>query len=389
MKAATRHPLPRPEFEQMSAHQHEHTVSIYLPMDLKGHEQNQHLAQGRLKQCLKEIREELAARDMESREITTFLKPLETLLTDVSLWRNPSEGLGLFLAPGQELKVVRVPIAVALRCYVGKRYLLSPLLPLYQMDKTYYLLELSQDYVKLFAATRFELSDMHLDEVAPSRLEDAVGYDYEQKSLQFRTGQGGQSANFHGQGAGKDEERKEILSFFRKVSEGVGSKVQDSQCPIVLACVDALVPIYRKVHSQTNPIAGHIPGDPEFRKDSERHQLSWKAIEPYFEEGFQEKSTQIGEFLHTERTSDEEEIIVSEAINGRVDTLFIAEDYTLYGRFDPEENAPMLSTKRKKGDTSLSDLAAVQTFLKGGHVFTLPESEMPFTDSGMIALFRY
>ncbi|MBT8312024.1 MAG: hypothetical protein KJN91_04180, partial [Eudoraea sp.] len=56
---------------------------------------------------------------------------------------------------------------------------------------------------------RYGLQDLFIEMHAPEQLEEAVGYDYKQKSLQFRTGQAGFAQGaFHGHGEGKDDEKK-------------------------------------------------------------------------------------------------------------------------------------------------------------------------------------
>ena len=66
-------------------------------MNKKGKEQNEHLAQETLKQCIKDVHKTLQKHQLSNAEIVTYLKPIETLIADVELWRNPSEGLAIFL----------------------------------------------------------------------------------------------------------------------------------------------------------------------------------------------------------------------------------------------------------------------------------------------------
>jgi hypothetical protein len=358
-------------------------------MDLKGHEQNQHLAQNKLKQCLKDARQQLAANGMNVPEINSCLYPAEQLLSEVDLWRNPSDGLTVFLCPDNEMRYFRIPIAFDTQVYVGRRYFLSPLLPLYHNDGCYYLLELSQDYVKLYKASRFEFTDMDLQEVAPQQLEEAVGFDHEQKSLQWHTGQRGQGANFHGQGAGKDDERKEVITFLRKVDEGVNKKIDGQQAPLVLSCVDDLVPLYKKANSYNTLFPEHVSGDPEFKTDHQRHRESWDIVHPYFKQLEKDKVSEYDELKHTDKASSDPKTIIPAALNGRIDTLFIANDTSVFGTFDRDLNTISLDAEKNADNTSLSDLAAIRTFMQGGNVYFMSPEAMPETDTAMNAVLRF
>ena len=92
-------PLPKKTFEDLAKKHDLHCVSIYLPMDIEGLEQNRHLAQARLKSCIKKVGTALEAREMPKQVIKEYLLPVESLLSNIELWRNPSKGLAIFLDP--------------------------------------------------------------------------------------------------------------------------------------------------------------------------------------------------------------------------------------------------------------------------------------------------
>ena len=382
-------PFSRPAFEFLANRKADYCVSIYLPMDLKGQEQNKHLAQAKLKQCLKDVQIELAERKVNADEIFNLLHPVEALLSNVELWRNPSEGLAIFLSEETEMQYHLLPLEFEQLAIADRHFHLSPLLPLYHTDGRYYLLELSQDYIRLYEASRNEFRNLHLEQEAPGQLEDAVGYDYEQKQLQFRSGQGSQAAMFHGQGAGKDDERKELITFLRMVDEGVNKKINDKTAPLVLSCVDEIVPLYNQVNSYPNLYKNHVSGDPEFKKDDQRHRESWEVIASYFGRTKDEKRTQFREQYHTHKVAVAIEDIVPAAINGKIDTLFIARGPVVYGSYDEDKNTIRLDKKKTHGNSSLTELAAIKTFLQGGYVYFLPPEEMPEKETPMNALYRY
>ena len=97
MSVAIKHPLPKTIFENLANTHGLHCVSIYLPMNKDGKEQNARIAQATLKQCLKKVHKDLEHHEMDPQEIKKYLKPIEALLVDIELWRNPSDGLAIFL----------------------------------------------------------------------------------------------------------------------------------------------------------------------------------------------------------------------------------------------------------------------------------------------------
>lgn len=389
MPSESIHPFPRPAFENLAKHRADFCISIYLPMDLQGREQNKHLAQAKLKQCLKDVQTELSEKNVTAEAITGLLRPVESLLSNVELWRNPSEGLAIFLSPEMDMQYHLLPLEFEQQAYADRHFHLIPILPLFHTDGRYYLLELSQDYISLYEASRNEFRKLHLEQEAPGQLEDAVGYDFEEKQLQFRSGQGSQAGMFHGHGAGKDDELKELITFLRMVDKSVTSKITDKTAPLMLSCVDELVPLYNQVNTYPLLYENHVSGDPEFKKDDQRHRESWEAIAPYFTKTREEKSTAFREMFHTQKVAVALEDIVPAAINGKVDTLFVAKGPAIYGSFDEKNNTIGVDKEKSHGNTSLTELAAVNTFLQGGRVYFLPAEEMPDKETPINALLRY
>ena len=390
MQVTETHPLPKKTFEKLANQRAMNCISIYLPMDKKGKEQNKHLAQAHLKTCINEVHKLLAQHQMHEDEITTFLKPLEQLLSKVELWRNPSDGLAIFLNPKEGMTTYQVPIPFELQTYVANHYYLKPLLPLYQNDGYYYLLELSQDYVKLFEASRFSFKDVYVEDFAPDRLEEAVGFDFRPKMLQFRSGQNLHGAgSFHGHGEGKDDDKKELTTFFRAVDKGVKKTITNQNAPLVLACVDNLYNMYKKVSTYSKLHNKNIGGEPDFKNKKDLHQESWTLIKGYFEKTKKRKLEQFVELYHTQKTSYQVDAIISAALGGKINTLFIKKGADVYGLYDKENRKVMMEDRRMPHNISLTNKAALETFLQGGEVYLLDSDEMPIKESSLNAIFRY
>lgn len=383
-------PLSKKAFEALSSKSASHSVSIYLPMHKKGKEQNEHLAQAHLKQCIKEVHKKLNNYQLQKGEIQNYLKPVEKLLTNINLWRNPSDGLAVFLnKDGLNYYAFQIPFET--ETYVANHFYLKPLLPLYHNDGIYYVLELSEDHVKLYEGSHYHFKDLNIDTLSPDQLEKAVGFDYKSKVLQFRTGQTPYGTGvFHGHGEGKDDHTKELITFFRAVDKGVKALTHKHQkAPLILACTESVYPLYKDVNSHPNLLDIYVAGDPEFKNKRKLHQQSWELVKDSFIKDKQNRLDMFSELYHTSKTSYDISDIIKAAIHGKVETLFIKKGADVFGVYDKNNNQIRLDSAKDLTNASLLNLAAMQTFLQGGHVYELEPEEMPIEEKPINAIFRY
>ncbi|HEY9221542.1 MAG TPA: hypothetical protein VIO43_08210 [Lutibacter sp.] len=389
MSVAIKHPLPKTIFENLANTHGLHCVSIYLPMNKDGKEQNARIAQATLKQCLKKVHKDLAHHEMDPQEIKKYLKPIEALLTDIELWRNPSDGLAIFLDKNG-LNYYTLPISFEMKTNVSDHFYLLPLLPLYYEDDDYYLLELSQDYVKLYEANKYGYQDIYIEDFAPAQLEEAVGFDFKPKLYQFRSGQNAQMPGaYYGMGEGKDDLKKELYKFFREIDKGINKIISNKKAPLVIACADPLFGLYKEANTYPNLLENYIAGDTEFKNKTKLYQESWKLVHPFFEKIKEAKLLHYKELAHTPKASYQISEIVAAAINGKIDTLFVQNGADEFGVFDKQTNRLMFRKKTELNNASLNDLSAVSTFMQGGKVYFLAPEEMPDKGQPMNALLRY
>ncbi|MFO7673510.1 MAG: hypothetical protein R6V74_07375 [Lutibacter sp.] len=389
MSTAIKHPLPKTIFENLANTHGLYCVSIYLPMHKDGKEQNERIAQATLKQCLKEVQKDLERHEMNSQDIKNYLKPIEALISNIELWRNPSDGLAIFLDKNG-LNYYTLPVSFEIKTTVSDHFFLMPLLPLYHEDDEYYLLELSQDYVKLYEANKYGYQDIYIEDFAPTQLEEAVGFDFKQNMLQFRGGQSFQGSEvYHGKGPGKDDVKKELFTYFRTIDNGINKIISNKKAPLIIACADPIFGLYKEANTYPNLLENYIAGDSEFKNKTKLHKKSWKLVHPYFNKLKENKLLQYKELYHTPKTSYQISEIVPAAINGKIDTLFIENGKDEFGVFNLQTNRLMIRKKTELNNASLSDLSAVSTFLQGGKVYFLTSEEMPDAGHPMNALLRY
>lgn len=377
--------LSQAEFKTLAEHTGQPCISMYLPMELAGPETRKNPIQ--LKNALHDAEAQLQARGSSHREVETILQPALALVDDFNFWQHQQAGLALFLTP-EGMQSYRLPISFEPMVMVGNRFQLKPLLPLFEGDRPFYILSLSQKPVRLFWANHYQIEEVPLEGI-PTTLEEALRYDDPEEQLNFHNVSGdGSVPIYHGHGVGTTTNKDNIRRFFLKLDRGLHDRLNQSGMPLILAGQDFLHPIYRDANSYGNLLdegvtfdAEHI--DPEVLRDA-----AWETIATRMNQTRHEQIDRFQSLQNTHRRDTALEPVVVAAHRGQVDTLLVNRDSHRWGRYDAEHNTIEPHEDEKMADTDLVDLAAIQTVLQGGKVYLLPPEEMP-TEEPVAAIFRY
>ncbi|HUG93024.1 MAG TPA: hypothetical protein VML55_19445, partial [Planctomycetaceae bacterium] len=259
-----------------------HCVSICLPTHRTGREIREDSL--RCKNLLSQAEEQLQAIGLRSPAAREIVKPAWELHRDELFWRNQSDGLAMFLAPGQ-FKFFRVPLALDEMLIVNQRFHLKALLPLLQNDGQFYLLAVSQKQVRFFTGTHYSISRIETDAL-PGSLRDALNIDEYVQSLQqhghttMGVGpSGAREAIHHGQGGSDLASRKndELREFFRRIDDGLAEFFEDDKAPLVFAGVEYLFPLFREACSYRHLVQTPIRGNPDLLSEQDLHDRAWQA----------------------------------------------------------------------------------------------------------------
>lgn len=372
-------------------------VSIYLPMVQAGPETEQNSI--RFKNALREAENALAERGLEADDVARLLQPASGLVEDYDFWQNQSAGLAVLLAAGME-KILRLPMDFREDVSVGERFHLEPLLPLLSTGERFYVLALSQNEVRLFMATRHRIAEMDLPDAVPDSLADALGYDWEEKSLQFhgqrRAGRG-REAIYHGQGSGHDDEEMELRRFLEILDKGLRESLTDAGIPLVLAGVEENVAVFRKVSKYPHIAEPWVAGNVDHLSPDELHQRLVEAIGELFGESVREAKRVFDELGGTDRTTVDLETIVVAAHDQRIDTLFVPRHRQVMGQFDPAARTiERVATDEAGNDAvDLLDLVVSRALSSDAKVFALEGDQIPAPNGSshgqtpVAALLRY
>ena len=385
--------LKKEKFKKLADVHHAHCVSIFLPTHRSGHEVIEDVDRVMLKNQMREAKEQLQQYGLQEREIKDYMNPVQELLDDKNFWRHQSDGLAIFLYD-DKCEYLTLPIAFNEYVYVSDHLYLKPLVPLLNASERFFVMALSLGNVKFYEGTAHSIVEVIMEGLVPQALEEAitVGQDFEQKSLQFRSGhnEAGEGAMYHGHGAGNQTEKKEeTLKYFREINDGLMRMLHDEEAPLVLACVDYLAPIYQEANTYPHLYDQHISGNHDNTSMLALHGAARDLLKDYFAKDKKERYEDYQEKVHQGLASYEEQKIVPAAIVGQVDTLFIQKDAHLWGLYHAEKHKIEVSDQKKIDNACLLNKAAVETIKNSGKVYLMESEKMPEEGTLANATFRY
>jgi hypothetical protein len=363
-------------------------VSLFMPTHQAGPDTQQDPI--RLKNLLKETERQLTAKGVRSSDIQAWLEPLTQLLKDENFWRHQESGLSVFIAQDWH-RIYRLPVSVSELVVVEPQFYLKPLLPVFIVGGKFYLLALSQNKIRFFSGSNDGLREIFLEKI-PQSLAEASLSPSEEPSLQFHTGAPGtgdkRAAIFHGHGGGHDEVDKRIKSFFQQIDKGMNDYLGNTHAPLFLTGVEYLFPIYRETNTYPQLIDIAVKGNADEKSLSELYRQIWPFVQKEIDCNIDQAKARCEELLGTAMASKDLESVVLAAVEGKIDTLFVAQEIQQWGRIDIHQNRVELHQSKTPDSQEILDFAAAHTILKNGTVFALPQERMP-DHTSLAAVYRY
>jgi hypothetical protein len=378
------------DLRSLIAQQGKWSISLYMPTQRVGNEQQQNPI--RLKNLLAEAETKLLANGLRRPEVEKLMRPAEKLLWNADFWPHQSDGLAIFLSDGFHV-IFRLPVKFEELLVVGNSFHIKPLLPCLGRGTKFYVLALSLNNVRLFQANADTMSEVTLN--FPKSMKEALWMDEPEKYLNMHSGSTsthegkGGAGIFHGHDP-QDEEKTNVLRFFRSVNEGLNALLEDKNVPLVLAGVDYLLPIYREVTTFQNVLRDSVPGNPDRENLKELHDQALMIVRPVFEES-QKKAFETYEQLDGQKNGlaiSDLPTAVKAAKFGQVETLFVPLGVQQWGRYDADNNEVILDSEPGSENEDLLDLAAAETILNSGQVFAVPREQLP-GNGELAAILRY
>ncbi len=363
-------------------------VSLFLPTHRTAPESEQDPI--RLKNLLAEAEEVLARVGLRPPETRELLGPATGLHDLEGFWRYQADGLAIYLAAGFA-RFFRLPLELPELAVVTERFHVKPLLPLLATDGRFFVLAISGNEVRLLEGSRQRVDEVELDDV-PESLAEALRYDDLEKERTFHVaGRGGRSgpAIFHGHGIGDEVDRVLHERFLREVDAGLWEILREQRAPLVVAGVEELRAIFREVTRYGHVLEDGIEGNPEELRPEELHARAWELVGPVFDREREEAVSRFAERAGRGEgaTADLRQVVLA-ALDGRVETLFVAVGEQRWGTFDEGTREVALHAERAPRDEDLLDRAAVLTLATSGSVYAVALDRVPGAGE-IAAVLRY
>ncbi len=362
-------------------------ISLFMPTHRAGAEIQQN--QIRLRNLLRDAEEKLLASGLRPAESKTLLEHASGLLGNVIFWRQQSDGLAVFLS-ADVFRYYCLPIHFDELIVVADRFHVKPLLPVLSGDGRFYILTLSQKGSRLYEGTKQSIREIELETI-PKSLAEALQYDDLEKQIRVHRGtaRGGERGSMlSGGGAELDDAKENILKYFRQIDKGLHDLLKDERIPLVLAGVDYLFPIYREANTYPHLMDEGITGNPKGISAEHLHKQALEIVRPHFQKAEHDAIAQYRQSSGTGLTSNDIKEIVQAAYHGRIARSLSPQVISNGGFLIRNGMKCNYTNKMTPGSEGLLDFSAIQTFLNGGNVFSLPREKMP-DDTPIAAVFRY
>lgn len=385
--------ITKKDVEELREVHQENCISIFIPTHRGGKKVLQQEDTLALKNQLKEVKHKLEKKGHHADAIDKMTAPVQDLIDNSSFWRDQSDGLAIFLADGFT-KHFTLPVHFKAFNYISNLFYLKPLMPMFVGDGDFYLLMLERRNIKLYECTKHTFAEIIIDDLIPKSKRDRVGYDYEEKNLQFRTQHAGSGqAIYHGQEAATGKRKNEIKKYLRAINDGIYPLIRENNIPMVVAAQRPIFDIYEEENSYPHLMKEHLNVDFNNTTVFDAHELAWEMMAPVFDQKRKDKIALFLEEQGTGKTAIGMDKIIPAAINGKVDTLFCENKADIFGTYKKENGVITVAQSEENeedgNNISLMNVAAVKTFINGGEVYLLDREEMPNPNSRVNALFRY
>lgn len=363
------------------------TISIYMPVSRIGDPQDSL----RYKNLLTQVEDRLIHRGMRAAEARNLLASEYELVKHAEYWKSlGQDGLAVFLSAEHVIRYA-LPVSFHELAMVGLHFHVRPLLSLTAAGE-YLVLALSRNNLRLFQGDRYQLNEIDLPEGTPQSMSEALKYDDPERQLQLHTKTGltggKRDAMFHGQGVGIDDRDNALERYFQAIDRSLFPRLEKRGLPIVLAGTEELHAAYRGVTKSHTILPRGIAGNVDDLSVEILHQKAWDIAGEYFSEQEQEVVRSFRDNLGTGKVVDDLESILTAALDGRVETLLVAENEQVWGGFDIENRQVTVKNSDEGPVVNLLDEAVFFTCNTKGTVYVKQLHDMP-TKSNICAQLRY
>lgn len=366
-------------------------MSLYMPVDP---------ARNRiqLRNLLGQLRDDASHLGMTQADVDPLLAPAEDLLREALESDEELDGVALFLTPDAERPtLIPLPFAPSLVAQIDERPWLRPLWRKIEPNGHFYVLSLWGGGAKLHRASRHQIDVISL-EGSQHSLDAVLRADVHVESeLNWPTPSADADEDvrktpviYRSQDdiRQKDYVEAGLLRFFRRLDDRLRPLLgkESGPTPLVLAGPEQLRRLYQKANSYHHLIEEGVEDPVRIQGTAALHRRAWEIVHPRFD---QPRTDALDQFhASPERTAITPGSVLLAGVEGRIDTLFVAEDPVVWGTFDVDTHNVRVHADRQVGDIELLNAATARTLQTGGTVYVTDADDVP-SNAPVAALLRY
>ncbi len=340
------------------------------------------------KNLVKEVESSLTKK-YSDKEIKPLMEMFDAIENESTFWSHAYDSIALF-ASLDDCIIYTLKSPTRTFTVVADSFHIKPLIQYFQIMQTYQILDLDAQSFQIFEGNPYHIEKLVLNDDIPTTKDQILGTELTD-SYQTHGTYGGASgkATFHGHGGKKAEEEIDLERFFRRIDKIVNEKIsKSSKLPLILLSPSEYHSLFQEVSDNLFLEEESISGSFETfdKEELEKHLEEFATIT--FNKLKEKLMDQYHELRASEKSSDQLFEIISAAIDGRIEVLFIETDKIISGKIDRVTKKIMTEPfSNPEYDDILDDLAQL-ALEKGGQVYVLDKEEMP-TESGVAAIYRY
>jgi hypothetical protein len=362
--------IRRADLDALIKHTAGPCVSVFMPCTPGSRDSREDAV--RIRGLADQAEAELIDRGLRRPEAHELVASVRALPDDEANWQQRGHALAVFAAPNFfQVLYPTVPLDPAL--FVDDRFHIVPLLPQMAGDDRFFVLALSQDSVRLFEGDATEIKEVPLVEL-PQALDAALNAETKQGGPQppiLQEGSIGRPASaLPGKRGEPDQSQANIIPYLGVVAGVIDKRLNGEHAPLIIAAVEATVPLFRAASRYKYLVDEFISGAPDHLSPPQLHTKAWPLVQPALA-GHERWCEQRLLEARGSQVSFGLANIVPAAISGRVSALFLDCSQDRWGRYDAANHAAELHDQRQPGDQNLVELAAAETLRQGGDVFAL------------------
>lgn len=233
----------------------EYCTTIYMKTD-EDSLSSQDANRIRFKNLLSEAHKQMTKNGTSNKDAELHLKPAKNLLDDANFWNIRRRAIAAFITKdGVECYASPAELTPN-SSVVDTQYDLQPLKLMMKNNHSYFVLALGHKDIQLLQGDKYHLQDVTPEEL-PTDMKETLNIDEQPSHLsshEVAPVRGSKSNHsFHGQYNVKEEDKKDLINFFRILDQRINGLMQKAGNPtLILAGVDRLLPIYRQANTYMN-----------------------------------------------------------------------------------------------------------------------------------------